>query len=388
VTVPKDTIWALEPHTAAKHQILVCYLAAWFPILARYNGRVVYLDGFSGPGIYTGGEPGSPIVALRAAIDHRHPLKKDIDFFFIEERPDRADRLEAEIAKLALPANIHFNVQRGHFAETFGATLADIERRGLKMAPTFALIDPFGFSGLPYALIRKLLSHPKCEVLISFMVESINRWLTDPKEDIAAHIAETFGTQEAAALALQPNRVEALRDLYLAQLKKLARFVRYFEMRNRSNRVVYYLFFASNNEVGHARMKDAMWKVDPRGEFEFSDATNVAQTVMFENPHAEDLAEQIFSKFVTAGKVPVLRVKEFVNDETAYVGKHMTHALKILEENSRLTAGAKKSNGDRRHGKTFPDEVIITIHPAGSGAKPPPAKTSPARHSQKSLPLF
>ena len=50
VAVPKDTIWALEPHTAAKHKILACYLDAWFPILAKYNGRIVYLDGFSDPG--------------------------------------------------------------------------------------------------------------------------------------------------------------------------------------------------------------------------------------------------------------------------------------------------------------------------------------------------
>jgi three-Cys-motif partner protein len=387
VTVPKDTIWPLEPHTAAKHQILLCYLAAWFPILAKYNGRIVYLEGFSGPGIYTGGEPGSPIVALRSAIDHRHRLK-EVDFFFIEESPARADRLESEIAKLELPANFHAKIQRGHFSKTFGATVLDIERRGLKLAPTFALIDPFGFSGLPYALIGKLLSHPKCEVLISFMVDSINRWLTDPNENITDHIAETFGTQEAVALAFKPNRIDALRDLYLAQLKKLARFVRYFEMRNHHHRVVYYLFFASNNQLGHLRMKEAMWKVDPNGEFEFSDATNLAQAVMFENPHADDLAEQIFSKFLAARKVPVSRVRQFVNDETAYIGKHMTQALKMLEDSSRLTADPVKSNGEQRHGKSFPDEVIITIHHAGNGAKLPPAKTSRAQRSPKSLPLF
>ena len=220
------------------------------------------------------------------------------------------------------------------------------------------------------------------------MVDSINRWLTDPKENITDHIAETFGTQEAVALAFKPNRIDALRDLYLAQLKKLARFVRYFEMRNHRDRVVYYLFFASNNQLGHLRMKEAMWKVDPNGEFEFSDATNLAQAVMFENPHADDLAEQIFSKFLAAGKVPVSRVREFVNDETAYIGKHMTQALKMLEDSSRLTADPIKSNGEKRHGKSFPGEVIITIHHAGNGAKLPPAKTSRAQRSPKSLPLF
>jgi three-Cys-motif partner protein len=63
------TIWSITPHTQAKHAILKRYLDAWFPILSRQaailnrkfgtvNGRrILYIDGFAGPGIYTGGEP-------------------------------------------------------------------------------------------------------------------------------------------------------------------------------------------------------------------------------------------------------------------------------------------------------------------------------------------
>lgn len=66
---PDPTQWPLDPHTAAKHEILRRYLNAWFPILGTYNGRVVFLDGFAGPGIYSQGEPGSPIVALRTLLE-------------------------------------------------------------------------------------------------------------------------------------------------------------------------------------------------------------------------------------------------------------------------------------------------------------------------------
>lgn len=64
--MPNETVWPLEPHTAAKHALLKNYLGAWFPILASARGRVVFLDGFAGPGHYDGGEPGSPIIALSA----------------------------------------------------------------------------------------------------------------------------------------------------------------------------------------------------------------------------------------------------------------------------------------------------------------------------------
>jgi len=87
---PDSTQWPLEPHTAAKHEILRRYLNAWFPILGSHHGRVVFLDGFAGPGIYSHGEPGSPIVALRTLFEHSyfHQLKCEFVFWFLESRRD------------------------------------------------------------------------------------------------------------------------------------------------------------------------------------------------------------------------------------------------------------------------------------------------------------
>lgn len=55
---PRATHWALEPHTQAKHLILRRYLEAWLPIMATHNGRIVFVDGFAGPGRYVGREEG------------------------------------------------------------------------------------------------------------------------------------------------------------------------------------------------------------------------------------------------------------------------------------------------------------------------------------------
>jgi three-Cys-motif partner protein len=93
MATPKDTVWDIEPHTLAKHQILKNYLQAWFPILGKYSSRIIYLDGFSGPGRYSKGEPGSPIIALMTALDHKSILWGEIFFFFIDDRKDRTDNL-------------------------------------------------------------------------------------------------------------------------------------------------------------------------------------------------------------------------------------------------------------------------------------------------------
>ena len=363
MAVPKDTLWEIERHTSAKHQILRKYLDAWLPILGTYNARVVYVDGFAGPGRYTGGEPGSPIVALEAALTHQAKLPGELVFLFIEKDGARADHLTAEIAKLPLTTAFKVRVERGAFADKLGAMLDDLDRTSRQIAPTFALIDPFGFSGIPYALIQRLLSKNKCEVLVTVMVDSINRWLEHPKEAIKAHIVETFGTDEAIGIAEGTgDRVTELKNLYHRQLNGAAKFVRYFEMRDHDGRLVYYLFFASNNPLGHLKMKEAMWKVDPMGDFSFSDSTNPYQTLLFGlDPSMAPLAADMAAKFRSSGQVPVKRVEAHVQDGTAYLRKHMGEALLQLETGGKLKVAENKTDGKKRRARSFPNEALVTF---------------------------
>ena len=68
--VDKDSIiWPAAPHTLAKHTVYRQYLSKWMPIMVHsWKGNVTYAEGFAGPGIYTGGEPGSPVIALQTLI--------------------------------------------------------------------------------------------------------------------------------------------------------------------------------------------------------------------------------------------------------------------------------------------------------------------------------
>jgi hypothetical protein len=175
---------------------------------------------------------------------------------------------------------------------------------------------------------------------------------------------ETFGTEEAVKIALGgDDRATALKDLYQRQLRHAARFVRYFDMRDHDNRTVYYLFFASNNPVGHLKIKEAMWKVDPTGDFSFSDATDPNQRMLFNlDPSMAPLAADLANKFRGAGPLPVKNVEAYVQDDTAYLRKHMGEALKQLErEMGKLKVSDTKTDGQKRRGKTFPNEVVVTF---------------------------
>lgn len=141
---PRTPIWEIERHTLAKHQILRKYWQAWLPIMSRWNGRVLYIDGFAGPGLYSGGEPGSPIIALDEAIGHKAPISSEVIFMFVEDSQERSEYLQALLSDKEIPSNFKYEVSNSKFDETITEVLDQIDAGQKRLAPAFALVDPLG----------------------------------------------------------------------------------------------------------------------------------------------------------------------------------------------------------------------------------------------------
>jgi three-Cys-motif partner protein len=360
MSVPTETLWEIELHTKAKHEILRRYLGAWFGIMGRTNPRIIYLDGFCGPGRYKNGEEGSPIIALKIALDHqsRDNINK-VTFVFIEERDDRVNHLRAEIASLSLPVTFDVLVEQNQFENSLKNILDNLDKKGGRIAPTIAFIDPFGFKGAPYELVKRILSNHKTEIFINIMADSVNRFLEHPDPQITQHVVELFGTTQVLQILHGcGDRVRNLRELYQSQLKKCASFVKYFEMRDEHNRVIYYLFFATNNPLGFVKMKEAFWKVDCSNGYSFSDATDPNQLVLFYDDPTISLAERIRQKFV-GQTIQVGSIKRYVEIETPYIESQMKKALCFLEGNGTIIVGALKLDGKKRIKNTFPNNVSV-----------------------------
>lgn len=359
--VPTETIWELEPHTGAKHALLRLYLQRWFRILSTANKKLNYIDGFCGPGRYKGAEPGSPLVALEAARGIAAKVER-VNFLFTDEDRDRIEHLKSELSAADIPPNFRIAAKNEAFADRLTSFLNKVDSRGGQLDPTFVFIDPFGFAGVPYTLVKRILEKPKCETFITFMINSVNRFLTHPEENLRRHMSEIFGTDECFKVG--ENRFDRLRDLYQRQLENAAEFVRYFEMRNVQNNVVYLLFFATNNRLGHIKMKEAMWSVDPHGDFKFSDRTS-SQPIIFEPNQSEPLWPLMYERF-KAKTVPAGDVRLFVEDKTAFLEKHMKAALLEHEslfppDFSPIKVAPLKADGTKRIKKTFPDSALITF---------------------------
>ena len=343
-------------------RILERYLDAWFPILATYNQRIIYLDGFCGPGRYKGGEDGSPIIAIKKALNHFGRLQsREITFIFIDERKDRIEHLKSEIASMNIPSNFSIYTETSEFEKTVSEILSDLRSKNLNLAPTFAFIDPFGFKGIPFSVVKELLSNPKTEVFINIMADFINRFVEHPDSSTRQHIVDLFGTNQALQITVNGvNRLEALKQLYQTQLETCAKYVRYFEMQDRHGRVIYYLFFASKHPLGFVKMKEAFWKVDPESGFHFSDKTNPAQMILLSVDPSYDLVKIIEQKF--SGQTAVVsKVRQFVEEETSYVVRHMKQALNIMEATGKIQVDVLKLDGSKRRKGSFPDDVRVTL---------------------------
>src|SRR5215831_3287808 len=215
MALPKDVTWTLDDHTVAKHEILRRYLQAWFPILGSHHDRIVYIDGFCGPGRYQGGQAGSPVVALEVAMTQRAQPNGGILFWFMDADAEIIDHLKSELSTLSIPSRFKVKAEGGTFDAILTRALNQLDAQKLELAPTFAFIDPFGFSGAPLALISRLLARKRCEVLINFQVEAVNRWIEHPDPKVVAHLARLFGTDEFEEIVkTSSNRIADLRDLY------------------------------------------------------------------------------------------------------------------------------------------------------------------------------
>lgn len=175
--------------TRTKHFILKHYLQALaFKVLNISD--ITYVDGFSGPW-QTKTEDFSDssfMIALSVLQDAQERVRtrtgklRQIRCFFSENNPDSFIQLKEAVARFHRPAaGFEIKTYCGEFEDAVPEIQSFI-------GSSFPLIfiDPTGWTGYPFDKIRPLFLRSKCEVLINFMYDFVNRFASS---DDAATIA-------------------------------------------------------------------------------------------------------------------------------------------------------------------------------------------------------
>ncbi len=214
--------------TKAKHFILKSYLQALaFKVLTFSD--VTYVDGFSGPW-ETKTEnfsDSSFMIAISALKDAQKQIRdrtgnrRCIKCFFSENDPEAYAQLREAVAEFHRP-------EEGFEIKTYEGRFEDAVRDiRLFVGSSFPLIfiDPTGWKGYPFDKIKPLFSQAKCEVLINFMYDFINRFAYSQDAEIVESMAPTLGGPD------WPNRLDptfprglAVEKLFRETLKSMGRF--------------------------------------------------------------------------------------------------------------------------------------------------------------------
>jgi len=347
--------WIYREHTRVKHILLEKYLYAWIPILGKWHKRICYFDGFAGRGEYTDGTFGSPIIAMQVANQlikdckerNRNQYFDEFVCVNIEKDQENFNNLMEVIKKEKhkYSSQIRVKNKNDEFSNVISETLSEY---GCNLAPSFFFIDPFGFSGVPFRIIKDILSIPRTEVFFTFMYREMARFLKN--NDLAKIFDELFGIsiwREILNQNLQDNQREhALRELYIKQLHDEVKVEYTYPFRicmSEKVQTLYFLIHATNNFKGHSIMKSIMYNLSAKGNFAYlgpKDRSTKQQLSLFNPDDISELQSFLINKFknqtLTFQQIQIESCKPYY-EEPPHIEKHYRKAIKTLEKEGRVS---------------------------------------------------
>ncbi|MHC4544383.1 MAG: three-Cys-motif partner protein TcmP [Planctomycetota bacterium] len=373
--------WEYREHTRVKHILLKKYLAAWISILGKRNPRICYFDGFAGRGEYRDGTLGSPLIALKVA-DGLSKYYGKLFCIFIEKNGGNFRNLETvlnrEKTNIKNLGKIKIIKENDEFSNVIEAIFHNLEKEESILAPSFFFVDPFGFSGIPFSIIKKILSNPKTEVFFTFMVRDIARFTGLP--EIECTFNSLFGTDKWKRILSSSKKPEiALIDLYREQLHEVSRVKYSWPFRictSQKVQTLYYLLHVTNNYKGHSIMKGIMYNQSAQGDFAYlgpEDIASRSQMRLFNINNIGELKKYVLEKFrdetLTYDDVQEKACHPWYS-EPPYIDKHFRQALKELENEHKIKVDRVTSKTERGLSKkdiiTFPKSNPVQMTSASS----------------------
>jgi three-Cys-motif partner protein len=191
-----DDPYAGREQTKAKHFILRHYLQALaFKVLTFSD--ITYVDGFCGPweSKAENFSDSSFMIAINVLRDaqktifERDRVRRRIRCFFSDTNADAISQLRSAVAPFhQVDERFEIKIFHGKFEN------AVIEIQNfIENSFPLIFIDPTGWVGYPFETIKPILLRPKCEIVINFMYEFVNRFAHSDDPDIVATLDPILG---------------------------------------------------------------------------------------------------------------------------------------------------------------------------------------------------
>lgn len=326
--------WNYEEQTKIKHRVLCAYSKIWISKLGKYN-ETMFFDCHAGCGAYIDSQTNEVTYGssfLVEDIAHEINSKRMSKHFICACETDKSHydnfrKIMAERGKKTI------SLKNDDFQNTLDTPLV---KRYYSTHPTLFFVDPFGFT-MKMSSIAKMMVNRKNEVIINFMFDFINRFLSVTDPDI---LDDFFGSKDwrtATSMSLA-EREKYLVDLFKQNFQKAtnAKYVYAYRLCYADkDQTYYYLVHATNNIEGITYMKDSFASVN-HGRVEYLGKYQDSVSLF-------DLTDFKSSDFIARALKPFASqtrsfdyIWEKVADSVPYTSKDLSAALVTLEAQGKI----------------------------------------------------
>ncbi|GFE69222.1 three-Cys-motif partner protein TcmP [Chroococcus sp. FPU101] len=284
-----------EPHTKAKHYILETYIVNLIHTLygkGRYGvTNFTFIDGFCGGGLYKDSQEidmwyGSPVKIIQAVREGYKKSQRNyslnVQYIFIDNQKEHLDYLKNyAMPRAGLDELCDEKIHT--FKDEFGTRTEQCEffhgefeklidfcilRAEHFRGHSFFLLDPCGWTDVSMNSIRKIHSLTKSEILYTFMIDFIARFITerDTKLQKAFHdILEADSYYDLKKITdLSSASVQCyLRNESMRLFRERGKFEKAFTFSmvpKGDTRPLYYLIHLSKSLTALQVIKDSFWQ--------------------------------------------------------------------------------------------------------------------------------
>lgn len=258
-----------RPWSKIKDKVIGGYMPAYLRKVAKLGKPILLVDGYAGPGVFSDGAPGSPLIMCAAAEKH---VKDQYSALFVNHKPSHHKKLNDILVKQGWDT-------RAKAILGDSSQFLSILSTQLKDQTVFVYLDPFGLKGCEFSTLLPFLTRSQrysTEIIINMSMPITHR--------LAAWKAMIEGRDNDNRIISFRKRMTAVfggeywKDIYLSDMKPEAKeYAVMQEYRNlvskylpytgscpvqesTSSRIKYFITFASRHIDAMLLLNDEMCK--------------------------------------------------------------------------------------------------------------------------------
>jgi three-Cys-motif partner protein len=318
------------------------YLKEWLPVFLskvppQFTTINIY-DFFSGPGMDTNGEKGSPLITIDLLAPYFEKIltnKQRVNLHFNDKRKSKIKQLKDNIKSIEIdlsPLNIHYYSEE--FQKLFNKSISSMSKSN---TANFLFLDQSGIKNITDDIFNSIITLPVTDFLFFISSSTLHRFNDHPeinkyiKIDKSGSIESKYCHVHREVLEYYRSLIPAGKEYYLAP----------FSIKKNVN--IYGLIFGTGHLLGIEKFLKQCWKIDTQtGESNFDiddDRIHPSKPYLFDalnKPRKLDAFENDIKSKILKGDLKTNKDIYIYTLSNGFLAEHVRMIIKKLIRESEL----------------------------------------------------